>query len=74
MEVQDKHLPDFETRKIFLANRIADYKQQVYGGILECKMAEANGEKRTITQTEDMMRQIINNMDILTEEFDNLGE
>lgn len=72
MEVQDKYLPVKEDRELFLLNRIAEYKKQVYGGVLECKMAEANGEKRTIITTEDMMKQIIANIDILTEELDNL--
>jgi hypothetical protein len=72
VEVQDKYLPDKEDRELFLLNRIAEYKKQVYGGVLECKMAEANGEKRSIIQTEDMMKQIIANIDVLTEELDNL--
>lgn len=72
MEVQDKYLPSKEDRETFLLNRIAEYKKQVYGGVLECKMAEANGEKRSIIQTEDMMKQIIANIDVLTEQLDNL--
>lgn len=72
MEVQDKYLPPIKDRKTFIENRIAEYKKQVWGGVLECKMAEANGEKRSIVTTEDMMKQIIANIDVLTEELDNL--
>ena len=72
MEVQEKYLPVLEDRQAFIENRIAEYKKQVFGGVLECKMAEENGEKRTIVQTEDMMKQIITNIDILAEQLDNL--
>ncbi len=72
MEVQEKYLPALEDRQAFIESRLAEYKKQVFGGILECKMAEANGEKRTVVQTEDMMKQIIENIDILTYELDNL--
>ena len=72
MEVQSKYLPVLEDRKLFLENRIFEYKKQLYGGVLECKMAEANGEKRTIVQTEDMMKQLISNIDIMVEQLDNL--
>jgi hypothetical protein len=72
MEVQEKYLPTIPEQQAFLKNRIEEYKRQVLGGKLECRMAEVNGEKRTITTTEDMMKQIINNIDILTEEYDSL--
>ena len=72
MEVQEKYLPALEDRQAFIENRIAEYKKQVFGGVLECKMAEEKGEKRTIVQTEDMMKQIITNIDILAEQLDNL--
>ena len=74
MEIQDKYLPEIPERQVFLKNRIAEYKKQVFGGQLECKMAAINGEKRTIINTEDMMKQIIANIDTLTEELDNLEE
>ena len=73
MEVQDKYLPLVEDRKLFLQGRIAEYKKQVYGGVIECKMAEENGEKRTVVTTEDAMKQLIANIDILVTELDNLG-
>jgi len=72
MEVQEKYLPALEDRKLFIESRIEEYKKQVFGGVLECKMAEVNGEKRTVVQTEDMMKQIITNIDILTEQLDSL--
>ena len=72
MEIQEKYLPSVEERQEFLENRISEYKRQIFGSVLECKMAEANGEKRAITVQEDAQKQIINNIDIMQEELDNL--
>lgn len=74
MEVQDKYLPTKEERIFFLRGKIAEHKKQMYGGVLEVKMADENGEKRTVKTTEDMMQQIMTNIDILQAELDTLEE
>lgn len=74
MKLDDKYLPPVEDRILFIQNRINENKKQLLGGQLEILMAEANGEKRTITTTEDMMEQIIKNIDIYEEELDRLSE
>lgn len=72
MKIADKYLPEVSEQILFLKNRIAEYKKQVLGGQLEIRMAEKNGEKRSIVTTKDMIEQIINNIDILEEELDKL--
>lgn len=72
MIIDQKYLPTKTEQIMWLKNRIEEYKKSVLGGKLEITMAEANGEKRTVTQTEDMMQQVMTNIDILEAELDEL--
>jgi len=74
VEVQDKYLPTLDERISFLKNRIEEYKRQMFGGTIEIKMADANGEKRNVIVTKDQMNQTIANLDIMYEELDKLEE
>lgn len=46
----------------------------MFGGTIEIKMADANGEKRNVIVTKDQMNQTIANLDIMYEELDKLEE
>jgi len=72
MEVQEKYLPALEDRKLFIENRIEEYKKQVFGGVVEAKLAEANGEKRAIEVQEDAIKQLTRSIDALVDISDNL--
>lgn len=79
MKIENKYLPDTDTRKAFLKGRIDEGKKQVFGGKIEIDTAKNHSsdiaiQEHTIRETEYKINQIIKDIDFYESELEKLDD